>query len=333
MEQEKKQRFLTGDRPTGPLHLGHYVGSLANRVALQNAGHEGFLIIADYQVVTDRLETEMVEQNIFEIVKDYLAVGIDPQKTTIFVQSHIPELAELTMVFSMLVTLPQLERNPTVKEEIRAMGLKDKVTLGMFSYPVSQAADILLFKPTFIPVGADQAPHIELSREIAARFNRIFGEVFPIPEIRLSEVPRLMGLDGDQKMSKSRGNAINLSDTPEIVREKLKKAVTDTEKTVVFDPEGRPAIANLLVLFGVVTGREPFDIALEFENSGYKIFKESLADAIIAFLKPIQDRRAFVTDANVAEILKAGTAKARDVGGTTMKEVKIATKFAYPRIF
>lgn len=333
MQAPTKKRFLTGDRPTGPLHLGHYVGSLQNRVALQNAGNDGFIVIADYQVITDRLETETIEQNIFEIVKDYIAVGIDPKKTTIFVQSHVPEIAELTFVFSMLVTLPQIERNPTVKEEIRAMGLKNKLSLGMFSYPVSQAADILLFKPDFIPVGVDQAPHIELSREIAGRFNRVFGDIFPIPELMLSNIPRLVGLDGDQKMSKSRGNAINLSDSPETVEAKIKKAVTDSYTTIEYNLKERPIISNLLLIYSVVTGRSPDDIVKDYENKGYRELKEGLIQAITEFLTPIQKNRNNVSDKDVANIIKSGTEKTREIAIQTMKEVRSAMKFEYPRIF
>lgn len=327
------KRFLTGERPTGLLHIGHFVGSLATRVRLQNEGCEGFIILADYQVITDRLITAPVEQNIIEIVKDYIAVGIDPTKNVLFVQSHVPELAELTTIFSMLVTLPQLERNPTVKEEINAMGINEKVSLGMFSYPVSQAADILLFKSDFVPVGADQSPHVELAREIAGRFNRTFGNVFKEPHIMLSQVSRLMGLDGDQKMSKSRSNALFLSDSPDIVKTKITKAVTDSSASVVFNPHTHPYIANLLLLYSVVTGREPQDIAKDFEGKGYREFKSALTDAVNTFLAPIQERHAAVSDSDVARIITQGNEYAREVGAATMKEVRAAMQFAYPRIF
>ncbi len=333
MQLPTGKRFLTGDRPTGPLHIGHFVGSLQNRVALQNAGNEGFIVIADYQVITDRLDTEAVEKNIIDIVKDYLAVGIDPAKSTIFIQSHIQELAELTTIFSMLVTLPQIERNPTVKEEIHAMGLKNKVSLGMLSYPVSPAADILLLQPDFVPVGVDQAPHVELAREIAGRFNRAFGEVYHIPELMLSHYPRLVGLDGDQKMSKSRGNAINLSDPPEVVELKIKKAVTDSYTTVVYDPKKRPIISNMLTLFSVVTGQPPEVIAQQFGSKGYREFKEELIVAINAFLQPIQKRRSEVSDDEVARIVRNGTARARGIAAETMKETRAAMKFHYPKIY
>lgn len=333
MNETKSKRYLTGDRPTGPLHLGHYVGSLKNRVDLQNKGFEGIIIIADYQVVTDRLETDEVEQNIFQLVKDYVSVGIDPEKTPIFVQSHVPELAELTTILSMVTTVPQIERNPTVKEEVRAMGLESKMSVGMFMYPVSQAADILLVKPDFVPVGEDQAPHIELTRDIANRFNRVFDEVFPIPEIVLGDYPRLLGLDGDQKMSKSRGNAINLSDDAETVVSKVKKATTDSHSDIVFDPENRPEVSNLLSMFAMATGRSEVDIAKDFDGKGYGDLKRELGDALNVFLDPIRERRAQVSDEDVKRILQDGTAKVRAIGAGTMKEVRDAIKFAYPRIF
>lgn len=332
-ESHTKQRFLTGDRPTGPLHLGHYVGSLKKRVELQNQDCEGFIIIADYQVVTDRLDTSSVEQNIFELVRDYVSVGIDPEKTPIFVQSRVPELAELTMIFSMITTVPQLERNPTVKEEVRAMGLSSKMSVGMFMYPVSQAADILLFKPDFIPVGEDQAPHVELTRDIAQRFNAVFGEIFPVPSIMLSAYPRLLGLDGDQKMSKSRGNSINLSDSADDVITKLKKATTDSLGVVRFNTEHQKEVSNLLSMFSLATGRSEMDIARDFEGKGYGDFKSSLAEALNEFLSPIREARAHVSDADVVDVLAKGTARAREIGDQTMRDVRKAIKFDYPKIY
>lgn len=218
-----KRRILTGDRPTGPLHLGHYVGSLRNRVKLQD-DYECFFIIAGYQVLTDHLhETRKIPDNIREIVLDYLSVGIDPRKSSIFVQSMIPEIAELTMYFSMLVSLSRVQRNPTVKDEIKAAKIgKKEVSYGFVGYQISQAADILVVRANLVPVGEDQLPHLEQTREIARTFNRIFGEVFPVPvpEALLGEFPRLPGIDG-HKMSKSRNNAIFLKDSPEEVAKKL----------------------------------------------------------------------------------------------------------------
>jgi tryptophanyl-tRNA synthetase len=220
-----KKRILTGDRPTGPLHLGHYVGSLANRVKLQDE-YECFFIIADYQVLTDHLkETSQIEKNIKEIVLDYLSVGIDPKKSTIFIQSKIPAIAELTMYFSMMVSLAEVERNPTVKTEIktaREEGKISEISYGFVGYPISQAADILFLRAHLVPVGKDQLPHIDLTREIARKFNKLFGKVFPIPKALVGEIPSLPGLDG-RKMSKSLGNAIYLSDPSQEVKNKVIK--------------------------------------------------------------------------------------------------------------
>lgn len=328
-----QKRYLTGDRPTGPLHLGHYFGSLKNRVQFQDEGKEGFIIIADFQVVTDRLETDAIEQNIIELTKDYLAAGIDPQKTTIFVQSHIHEISVLTMLFSMIVTVPQLERNPTIKEEVKAMGQSDKMSLGMLSYPVSQAADILLFNPDFIPVGVDQAPHIELTRDIAARFNRLYGDAFKVPEMVLSEQSRVLGLDGIQKMSKSRGNAIFLKDSKEVIFEKVKKAVTDSEREIYFDEEKRPAVSNLLLLFSLTSGRSIEEIVTEFKDTGNKVFKEALAESIDAFLSPMRARREQLDEEYVKNVIKEGTKRAQDVAQETLSRVREHMKFAYPTIF
>lgn len=328
-----KKRFLTGDRPTGPLHLGHYFGSLQNRVNLQNEGCEGFVIIADYQVITDRLETESIEKNILELTRDYLSVGIDPAQSTIFVQSKIPQIPELTVLFSMLVTIPQLERNPTIKEEVKAMGLKDKMSLGMLSYPVSQAADILLFAPDFIPVGIDQAPHIELTREIASRFNRQFASVFKVPEIMLSPQSRLLGLDGFQKMSKSRGNAVFLSDAPDVIREKLKKATTDSEPEIYFDEEKRPVVSNLLTLFSLTSQRTVDDLVQEFRTVGFKTFKEALGESIIEFLQPIQARRHDLSDKAIKKVIIEGTEKARAEAELLMQKAREAMHMGYTGIF
>lgn len=328
-----KKRYLTGDRPTGPLHLGHYFGSLKNRMQFQEEGKEGFIIIADFQVVTDRLETDAIEQNIIELTKDYLAAGIDPQKTTIFVQSHIHEISVLTMLFSMIVTVPQLERNPTIKEEAKAMGQNDKMSLGMLSYPVSQAADILLFQPGIIPVGVDQAPHIELTRDIAARFNRLYGETFVIPEMVLSPQSRLLGLDGTQKMSKSRGNAIFLKDSEEEIFEKVKKATTDSEAKIYFDEEKRPAVSNLLLLFSLTSGRTVESIVEEFGNSGNKVFKEALSESINNFLSPMRARREQLDEEYVKNVIREGTKRAQAVAHETLTQVREHMRFAYPSIF
>ncbi|PIZ45800.1 tryptophan--tRNA ligase [candidate division WWE3 bacterium CG_4_10_14_0_2_um_filter_41_14] len=323
------KRILTGDRPTGPLHLGHYFGTLMNRVALQKQGYDTFIIVADYQVLTDRLETENIKRNIYELVKDYLAVGLDPDKTTIFIQSQIPQLSELTLLFSMLVSMARVSRNPTVKEEIKAMNLSDNVSLGMFSYPVSQAADILLFNADTVPVGEDQLPHIEVTREIARKFNATYGELFTVPEAKLSDTPRLVGLDGSDKMSKSRGNAIFLSDQPDVVNEKIKKAVTDSGNEIVYDRTKKPNLSNLLDLFAHVSGKDVNQIASRYETSGYKEFKDALSGAINEFLFPIQESRSKISDEFVWDVIARGNKKAREVGEETLLQAKTAMKMDY----
>src|SRR3989338_9342274 len=248
-----KKRILTGDRPTGPLHLGHLVGSLQNRVTLQNEGNDVFVIISDFQVLTDRLDTKEVERNTFELLLDYLACGINPDKSTIFVQSRVPALAELFVYLSMLVPVSRAQTNPTVKEETKATA-KGKMSLGMLSFPVSQAADILAFDTDVVPVGEDQLPHVEQARDVARAFNRVYGATFKEPEALLSKMPRLMGLDADQKMSKSRGNAVFLSDSKDTVIKKIKTAVTDSGKEIVYDQKNKQALANLLMMYHLFSG-------------------------------------------------------------------------------
>ncbi|MEK7576069.1 MAG: tryptophan--tRNA ligase [Patescibacteria group bacterium] len=337
-------RILTGDRPTGPLHLGHYAGSLSERLRYQNEVRaECYFIIADYQVMTDREDTSEVEKNIFEVMLDYLAVGIvpypfqEPSKGTsvVFIQSRVPQLAELFMFFSMITTMAKVGRNPTVKEEVRAAGLESRMSLGMFSYPVSQAADILLFQPDYVPVGEDQVPHIEMTRGVARTFNNLYGETFKLPEVVISNVPRLLGLDASQKMSKSRGNAIYLSDDADTVRAKIKTAVTDSGREVVFDLVNKPAISNLLVMYQLATGTDMADIEHEFAGKGYGHLKARLTEALNSFLSPIRmRRRTYAGDKlMVAQLLKAGTERAIVEGEKTMQRVREAMKYNYPHIF
>lgn len=307
------------------------MGSLGARLDLQKQGYEAFLIIADYQVITDRLDTKDVEKKIFELARDYLAVGVDKRRATIFVQSRVPELAELTTILSMLVSVARVERNPTVKEEVKAAGIK-QMSLGMFSYPVSQAADILLFTPEVVPVGEDQLPHIELTREIASRFNRTFGEVFPLPKPVLGAQPRLLGLDASQKMSKSRGNTINLSDAKDAIFKKIKTAVTDSGSEIVYDPKNKPAISNLLVIFSSASGRSLTALEADYRGKGYAAFKLDLAEAVERFVGPIRERRAAIPDATLVTVLSDGIERARDVGAATLSQVKRAMQYHYPKL-
>jgi len=332
-----KKRILTGERPTGPLHLGHYVGSLENRIKLQDQ-YDCFFIIADYQVLTDHLtDTKQIEKNIKEIILDYLSVGIDPEKCTIFIQSQIPAIAELTMYFSMMTSLAEVERNPTVKTEIktaREEGRISEITYGFVGYPISQAADILFVRAHLVPVGKDQLPHIELTQEIARKFNRLFGEVFPIPEALIGEVPLLPGLDG-RKMSKSLGNAIYLSDSPEVVVNKVKRAITDPARIHPTD-KGHPEICNVFQYHKAFNKEEVEEIETKCKNAGIGCVacKKRLIEVLNAFLDPIREKRKFYEgrDDLIREILSTGNERAKKEGEETLRLVKEAMHFDYKGI-
>jgi len=325
-----KKRILTGDRPTGPLHLGHYVGSLENRVKFQDE-YDCFFIIADYQVLTDHLkETAKTEKYIKEVVLDYLSVGINPQKSTIFVQSCIPEIAELTIYFSMLVTLARLQRNPTVKEEVRAAKISE-MSYGFVGYPISQAADILIVRAHLVPVGEDQLAHIEQTREIARTFNGLFGKVFPIPEGLVGRVPRLVGLDG-QKMSKSRGNAIFLSDTPDAIQRKINTAITDPARIHPTD-FGHPDVCNIFQYHKAFNKPECEEIRKSCEKGkmGCVACKKRLTEVINKFLQPIREKRKYYEDREdfIKEVIEAGNETTRKEAKETIKLVREAIHFDY----
>jgi tryptophanyl-tRNA synthetase len=327
------KRILTGDRPTGKLHIGHLIGSLDNRVKLQNE-YETFVIIADFQVITDRKDTSKIEENIIEIVKDYVAIGIDPNKSTIFVQSKVMALSELYQILSNVVTVSRVKRNPTVKDELQKAGIDEaNMSLAMFSYPVSQAADILGFKANLVPVGQDQVPHLEQTREIARSFNKAYGNIFPEPKALLSSCPRVLGLDGQAKMSKSLGNTVMLSDSPDEIRSKLKKAVTDSGSEIYFDEDKKPTISNLLTMFSFFSGETVKDLEKEFKNSTYSQFKEALAEEIIQYLSNMQQKRAQISNHEVFEILKNGTQKAKFEVEKTLKEAQEIMQMDYSKIF
>ncbi|MDX3110777.1 tryptophan--tRNA ligase [Nonomuraea angiospora] len=315
---------LTGDRPTGPLHLGHYFGSLANRVTLQDK-FPMYVLIADYQVITDRDLPGAIQRNITELLLDYLAVGIDPAKVTIFQHSAVPELNQLLLPFLSLVSVSELHRNPTVKDEI-AHSSQRAVSGLMFTYPVHQAADILFCKGTLVPVGKDQLPHVEVTRLVARRFNERYGEVFPEPEAMMGERPLLQGLDGG-KMSKSRGNAIALSATEDETAALIRKARTDSERLITFDETHRPEVANLLTLAGLCLGRSPQDVAEEIGDGGASALKKLTTEAVNEFLRPIRRRRAEHTEEEVRRILAAGNAAARERAIMTLDEVRAAMGF------
>jgi len=324
-----KRRILTGDRPTGRLHLGHYVGSLEQRVRLQEE-YDTFVLIADVQALTDNADRpEHLARNVREVLLDYLAVGLDPERVTFVLQSAVPEIAELTVYFLNLVTVARLQRNPTVKEEIRQKGFEGEVPAGFFCYPVSQAADITVFDAHLVPVGDDQMPMIEQTREIVRRFNRLYGETLVEPEGLLGRVARLPGTDGRAKMSKSLDNAIFLADDPETVRRKVMRMYTDPNRIHPTDPgrvEGNP----------VFTFHDAFnpdrDEVAELKSRyragrvGDVEVKQRLAAALNALLDPIRERRQHFESQpdHVEALLRAGTCRARQVAGETMARVRAA---------
>jgi len=329
-----EKRILTGDRPTGRLHLGHYVGSLQNRVRLQHE-YDTYILIADAQALTDNFEhPEILRQNVFEVALDYLAVGLDPERVKIVVQSMVPELAELTIYFMNLVTVATLERNPTVKEEIKQRNFKRGVPVGFWSYPISQAADITIFKAHLVPVGEDQLPMIEQAREIVRRFNGLYGKVLIEPKAMLGEVARLPGTDGGAKMSKSLNNCIYLSDPPDVLRKRVMSMFTDPTRIHPTDPghvEGNP-------VFTYHDSFNPEKAEVEELKERYRKgtvgdveVKQRLFTALDNFLTPIRERRAQYESNpdRVREIILDGTANARAVAQQTMKEVRTAMKLAY----
>lgn len=326
----EKYRVLTGDRPTGRLHIGHLFGSLQNRVRLSRLGVRTFIVIADYQVLTDRDTFEAIGENIRQLTIDYVSAGLDPHdgKTFIFPHSHVPELNQLLLPFLTLVTNAELDRNPTVKEEIQAAGLS-RINAGMYTYPVHQAADILFCKGNVVPVGKDQLPHLELTRVIARRFNERFAAkkaVFPEPQPLLSQAPMILGLDGSQKMSKSRNNAIMLSATEDETAALIKKAKTDAERLITYEPARRPEVANLLLLVSLATGKAPEAIAAEIGEGGAGKLKATLTETLNEYLRPLRARRAEL-EANpdyIRDVLRAGVAEARAVASATLDEVREA---------
>jgi tryptophanyl-tRNA synthetase len=325
----EKYRVLTGERPTGALHIGHLFGTIANRVKIQNLGATTFIVIADYQVLTDRDTAESVGANVHEVILDYLASGLDPEngRTFFFSHSHVPELNQLLLPFMSLVTTAELDRNPTVKDEIRAAGLR-QVNALMYSYPIHQAADILFCKGNVVPVGRDQLPHLELTRKIARRFNERFAPqspIFPEPDALLSDLPVVLGTDG-QKMSKSRGNTIMLKMTADETAKVIKGARTDMDRNITYDPQNRPEVANLLRLIGICTGEAPEAIAARIGDGGGGRLKALLTEALNTHLAPIRERRArYESDAAyVREVLRRGVARAREEAVATLKQVRKA---------
>ena len=338
---EQKKRILTGDRPTGKLHLGHYVGSLKNRVALQDT-YECYFIIADLHTLTTRPEKEYVAelgQNIYDVVLDYLAVGIDPEKSVIFLQSALPETFELTLIFGDLVTLPRLTRLPSIKDMARAANMDDEtVPFGLVGYPVLQAADILLPRAHLVPVGKDNEAPVEITREIARRFNRLYeAEVFPLPDALIGDVPTLVGTDGQSKMSKSLGNAIMLSDDAKTVEEKVRAMYTDPNRIRADIPgrvEGNPVFIYHDAFNPDVDEVNDLKDRYRLGKVGDVEVKRKLARAINAFLDPIRERRATYAQqpGMVEEVLVEGTRKMQAQARQTMAMVYGAMGLTGPRL-
>lgn len=329
----RKGRLLTGDRPTGKLHLGHYVGSLSNRVRLQDQ-YECFFFAADYHALTTAYENpRTIGESVHELVLDYLSVGIDPERSTIYLQSLVPEVCELFLLFSMLVSVPRLQRVPTLKDTIRDLQI-ETASLGLLSYPVLQAADIMMVRANIVPVGKDQSSHLEVTREVARRFNELYGDVFPIPETLIGEVPTLVGTDGKAKMSKSLGNAIMLSEAPEELRRKVMGMYTDPTRLRATDP-------------GHVEGNPVFDYHDAFNDDRAQVddlkeryragrvgdveVKRTLIDALMRFLVPIRERRArFDTRPGlIDEVIVEGSRRARREAQETLRLAREAMGLTY----
>ena len=323
-----KYLMLTGDRPTGRLHLGHYFGTIKERVALQNMGVTTRIVIADYQVITDRDTTEHIQDNVYNMVMDYLACGIDPEKTIIFTHSAIPALNQLMLPFLSLVTESELQRNPTVKSEMEASG--HALTGLLLTYPVHQACDILFCKGNIVPVGKDQLPHIEQTRQIARKFNERYDRVFPEPEGVLNSAPEIPGLDG-RKMSKSYGNAISLCLTEEETAKLIKKSKTDSERNITFDKENRPGVSALLTTASLCTGRPEIEIAEEIGEAGAGALKKYVTESVNAYLAPIRARRRdFEQDLDyIKDIIHDGNRRANEIANATLDEVREAMGMVY----
>lgn len=327
-QHPERYTMLTGDRPTGRLHLGHYFGTIKERVRLQDRGIATRVLIADYQVITDRDTTGNIQDNVHNMVMDYLACGIDPDKTIIYTHSSVPACNQLLLPFLSLVTEAELQRNPTVKAEMESSG--HALTGLLLTYPIHQACDILFCKGNIVPVGKDQLPHIEITRTVARRFNERYAPVFPLPDALISDAIEIPGLDG-RKMSKSYGNAINLSMTAEQTAKIIKKSPTDAERTITFDKEGRPGVSALLTTAALCTGRTEEDIADEIGSAGSGALKKLVTEAVNSYLAPIRERRrAYEQDLDtIKDILHEGNRKMNAIAEATLDEVRAAMGMVY----
>jgi tryptophanyl-tRNA synthetase len=328
-EDPASLRMLTGDRPTGALHIGHYFGSIRNRVKLQHSGAEIWQLIADYQVITDREVAGDIRGSVHNLLVDNIAAGLDPERATIFTHSAVPALNQLMLPFLSLVSVAELQRNPTVKDEAKSAGITSIGGL-LLTYPVHQAADILFCKANVVPVGRDQLPHIEQTRVIARRFNDRYGKVFPEPDGLLSEATLILGTDGT-KMSKSKGNVIELRMTADETARKIKGAKTDSDRQITWDPEGRPEVANLLLLISLCEGASPEQVAEEIGDGGGGVLKKRLTEAVNTELAPLRARRAELEadPGFLREVLRRGNERANEVAEATLDEVRAAMGMVY----
>lgn len=315
------KRIFSGVQPSGNLHIGNYLGAIKNWVKLQN-DYESIFCIVDLHAITIPQNPEELRKKTIEVAKIYLAVGIDPEKSTIFVQSHVPEHTELTWILNTIIKIPELERMTQFKDKSEKSG----VGVGLFDYPVLMASDILLYDTNLVPVGEDQLQHIEITRTLAKRFNQKFGEIFIVPEAYvLKETMRIMGLDDPtKKMAKSAAseyNYIGILDEPDVIRKKIMKAVTDSGTEIKYS-EDKPALKNLINIYAAFSGKKPQEIEKSYAGKGYADFKKDLAEVIITGLKPIQDNFNKLTDKEVLDILSKGATKAKIIASAKMAEVK-----------
>lgn len=329
----KNQVILTGDRPTGHLHLGHYVGSLKNRVSLQEQ-YKCFIMIADVQALSDNFDNpKKVMDNVKEVCKDYISVGIDPTRSTIFIQSLIPELFELTAYYMNLISVSRLERNPTVKSELQQKSFADSIPAGFLCYPVSQAADITAFKATLVPVGEDQLPLIEIANDIVRRFNRTYNtDILLESEAVLGKVQRLVGIDGKAKASKSLNNAIFMSDPKDVLKKKIYEMYTDPNHIKVSDPgkvEGNVVFTYLDAFFDDKDELDSLKSQYQKGGLGDSVLKSLLNDTLQNFLEPIREKRESLKDPEILEILLEGSKNAREIAKETLKEVRNAIGLTY----
>ena len=324
----RRFRVLTGDRPTGPLHIGHYLGTLANRVRLQDLGVEVIILIADYQVMTDRTAGRQLAETVRGLVTDYLAAGIDPDRATIFTHSAVPALNELILPFLSLISDAELHRNPTVRAETEATGRPP--TGLMLTYPVHQAADILFCQANLVPVGLDQLPHLEATRLIARRFNERYGRLFPEPDALLTDTPLLPGLDG-RKMSKTHGNGVSLRATEDQTATLIRRAPTDSERRITYDPARRPGVAALLDVLAAATKRDPRELADEIGDRGAGGLKLAVTEAVNELLRPLRRRRVGIADDHtyLDGVLDAGNDRARQFAEHTLTLVHEALGMTY----